>query len=211
MWANQITADRLTAARGISRGQTVRNPLGTRSRSDGTPFSLSPSSGDWADPCKFQACNEFSRCAVNRWSGEAECVCDAGYVSVDGLPCQSVCQVQSDFCLNDGKCDVLPGKGAICRLVELHAQAPGAGDLVKVTLRPLTQVSGWGELVVSGGALRGVCLGASGCGHRSRLCSRFFHRGSFDHLLPGEDAAGAVQHRGHGGPVLVSPTSLTSL
>uniref|UniRef100_H3CM95 Interphotoreceptor matrix proteoglycan 2b n=1 Tax=Tetraodon nigroviridis TaxID=99883 RepID=H3CM95_TETNG len=78
-------------------------------------YSLDVESGDWADPCKFQACNEFSRCAVNRWSGEAECVCDAGYLSVDGLPCQSICQVQSDFCLNDGKCDVLPGKGAICR------------------------------------------------------------------------------------------------
>lgn len=52
---------------------------------------------------------------VNQWSGEAECVCDAGYLSVDGLPCQSVCDVQHDFCLNDGKCDIIPGKGAICR------------------------------------------------------------------------------------------------
>uniref|UniRef100_A0A3Q1HYS0 Interphotoreceptor matrix proteoglycan 2-like n=1 Tax=Acanthochromis polyacanthus TaxID=80966 RepID=A0A3Q1HYS0_9TELE len=78
-------------------------------------YSLDVESGDQADPCKFQACNEFSRCMVNRWSGEAECVCDAGYVSVDGLPCQSVCDVQHNFCLNDGKCDIIPGKGAICR------------------------------------------------------------------------------------------------
>ncbi|XP_042372406.1 interphotoreceptor matrix proteoglycan 2-like, partial [Plectropomus leopardus] len=78
-------------------------------------YSLDVESGDQADPCKFQACNEFSRCMVNRWSGEAECVCDAGYLSVDGLPCQSICEVQFDFCLNDGKCDVIPGKGAICR------------------------------------------------------------------------------------------------
>ncbi|KAK2857240.1 hypothetical protein Q5P01_005975 [Channa striata] len=78
-------------------------------------YSLDVESGDRADPCKFQACNEFSRCMVNRWSGEAECVCDAGYLSVDGLPCQSICEVQDDFCLNDGKCDVIPGKGAICR------------------------------------------------------------------------------------------------
>ncbi|XP_056226960.1 interphotoreceptor matrix proteoglycan 2 [Seriola aureovittata] len=78
-------------------------------------YSLDVESGDRADPCKFQACNEFSRCMVNRWSGEAECVCDAGYLSVDGLPCQSVCEVQHDFCLNDGKCDIIPGKGAICR------------------------------------------------------------------------------------------------
>ncbi|XP_029378588.1 interphotoreceptor matrix proteoglycan 2-like isoform X2 [Echeneis naucrates] len=78
-------------------------------------YSLDVESGDRADPCKFQACNKFSRCMVNRWSSEAECVCDAGYLSVDGLPCQSVCEVQYDFCLNDGKCDIIPGKGAICR------------------------------------------------------------------------------------------------
>ncbi|XP_054637061.1 interphotoreceptor matrix proteoglycan 2-like isoform X2 [Dunckerocampus dactyliophorus] len=78
-------------------------------------YSLDVESGDKADPCKFQACNAFSQCMVNGWSGEAECVCDAGYLSVDGLPCQSVCDVQEDFCLNDGKCDVIAGKGAICR------------------------------------------------------------------------------------------------
>uniref|UniRef100_A0A3Q3NCR8 Uncharacterized protein n=1 Tax=Mastacembelus armatus TaxID=205130 RepID=A0A3Q3NCR8_9TELE len=78
-------------------------------------YSLDVESGDRADPCKFQACNEFSRCVVNQWSGEAECVCDAGYLSVDGLPCQSICELQHNFCLNDGKCDVIPGKGAICR------------------------------------------------------------------------------------------------
>ncbi|XP_062302694.1 interphotoreceptor matrix proteoglycan 2 [Osmerus eperlanus] len=77
--------------------------------------SLDVESGDKADPCKFQACNEFSKCMVNRWSGEAECVCDAGYFSVDSLPCQSICEVQEDFCMNDGKCDIIPGKGAICR------------------------------------------------------------------------------------------------
>lgn len=71
--------------------------------------------GEHADPCKFQACNEFAECTVNRWSGEAECVCNAGYFSVDGLPCQSICDLQHDFCLNDGKCDVIPGQGAICR------------------------------------------------------------------------------------------------
>ena len=56
---------------------------------------------------------------VNRWSGEAECVCDAGYFSVDSLPCQSICELQEDFCLNDGKCDIIPGKGAICRWAEV--------------------------------------------------------------------------------------------
>ncbi|KAG7315439.1 hypothetical protein KOW79_021527 [Hemibagrus wyckioides] len=77
--------------------------------------SLDVESGDKADPCKFQACNEFSKCTVNQWSGEAECVCDPGYFSVDGLPCRSICDIKEDFCLNDGKCDIIPGRGAICR------------------------------------------------------------------------------------------------
>ncbi|XP_045062403.1 interphotoreceptor matrix proteoglycan 2-like [Coregonus clupeaformis] len=78
-------------------------------------YSLDVESGDQANQCKFQACNEFAQCSVNRWSGEAECVCNAGYFSVDGLPCQSICDLQTDFCLNDGKCDIIPGQGAICR------------------------------------------------------------------------------------------------
>uniref|UniRef100_A0A667Z3N6 Interphotoreceptor matrix proteoglycan 2 n=1 Tax=Myripristis murdjan TaxID=586833 RepID=A0A667Z3N6_9TELE len=78
-------------------------------------YSLDVESGDQADPCKFQACNEYAECKVNRWSGEAECVCNAGYFSVDGLPCQSICDLRTDFCLNDGKCDIIPGQGAICR------------------------------------------------------------------------------------------------
>ncbi|XP_041115939.1 interphotoreceptor matrix proteoglycan 2-like [Polyodon spathula] len=78
-------------------------------------YSLDVESGYQADPCKFQACNEFSQCSVNRWSGDAECVCNIGYFSVDGLPCQSICELQPDFCLNDGKCDIIPGQGAICR------------------------------------------------------------------------------------------------
>ncbi|XP_029315268.1 interphotoreceptor matrix proteoglycan 2 [Cottoperca gobio] len=78
-------------------------------------YSLDVESGDKADPCKFQACNEYAACKVNKWSGEAECVCNAGYFSVDRLPCQSICELRTDFCLNDGKCDIIPGQGAICR------------------------------------------------------------------------------------------------
>ncbi|NWU74129.1 IMPG2 protein, partial [Onychorhynchus coronatus] len=78
-------------------------------------YSLDVESGEQADPCKFQACNEFSECLVNRWSGEAECVCNPGYLSIDGLPCNSICDLQPNFCLNDGKCDISPGHGAICR------------------------------------------------------------------------------------------------
>ncbi|KAF5903083.1 sentrin-specific protease 7 isoform X1, partial [Clarias magur] len=78
-------------------------------------YSLDVESGDQADPCKFQACNEFAVCTVNRRSSEAECVCKPGYFSDDGLPCQSICKIQPDFCQNDGKCDIVPGRGAICR------------------------------------------------------------------------------------------------
>ncbi|XP_004675530.1 PREDICTED: interphotoreceptor matrix proteoglycan 2 [Condylura cristata] len=78
-------------------------------------YSLDVESGDQANACKFEACNEFSECLVNPWSGEAECRCHPGYVSVEELPCQSICDLQPDFCLNDGKCDIMPGHGAICR------------------------------------------------------------------------------------------------
>ncbi|XP_025138791.3 interphotoreceptor matrix proteoglycan 2 isoform X6 [Bubalus bubalis] len=78
-------------------------------------YSLDVESGDQANPCKFQACNEFSECLVNPWSGEAECRCYPGYLSVEDLPCQSLCDLQPNFCLNDGKCDIMPGHGAICR------------------------------------------------------------------------------------------------
>ncbi|XP_059543990.1 interphotoreceptor matrix proteoglycan 2 [Myotis daubentonii] len=78
-------------------------------------YSLDVESGDEANPCKFQACNEFSECLVNPWSGEAECRCYPGYLSVEELPCQSLCDLQPDFCFNDGKCDIMPGHGAICR------------------------------------------------------------------------------------------------
>ncbi|XP_053311955.1 interphotoreceptor matrix proteoglycan 2 [Spea bombifrons] len=78
-------------------------------------YSLDVEAGDGADPCKFQACNEFSECLINKWSGEGECVCNPGYVSIDGLPCQSLCDLELEFCQNDGKCDIIPGQGAICR------------------------------------------------------------------------------------------------
>ncbi|XP_047467338.1 interphotoreceptor matrix proteoglycan 1 isoform X2 [Mugil cephalus] len=67
------------------------------------------------DPCKFLACNEFSRCVVNSWTEEAECLCDPGYSTVDGLPCQSTCALQPNYCLNGGQCEIIPGHGATCR------------------------------------------------------------------------------------------------
>lgn len=85
------------------------------------PPYISPSVyvADQADPCKFLACNEVSRCVVNRWSKEAECLCDPGYMTVDGLPCQSICILQPDYCLNGGECEIVPGHGAACRYLSI--------------------------------------------------------------------------------------------
>ncbi|CAB1334947.1 unnamed protein product [Coregonus sp. 'balchen'] len=57
---------------------------------------------DQANPCKFLACNEFSQCMVNSWTEEAECLCDPGYSTMDGLPCQSICNLDPDYCFNGG-------------------------------------------------------------------------------------------------------------
>ncbi|XP_049596150.1 interphotoreceptor matrix proteoglycan 1 isoform X5 [Syngnathus scovelli] len=77
--------------------------------------SLEIEQADEADPCKFLACNEFSRCVADIWNNEAECLCDPGYSSVNGLPCQSACDLQPDYCLNGGLCEIIPGHGATCR------------------------------------------------------------------------------------------------
>ncbi|KAK3537635.1 hypothetical protein QTP70_017031 [Hemibagrus guttatus] len=68
-----------------------------------------------ADPCKYMNCNEFSHCVVNMLNSEAECLCDPGYSTVDGLPCQSICNLQPNYCLNGGLCENIPGRGASCR------------------------------------------------------------------------------------------------
>lgn len=84
-------------------------------------------SADQTDPCKFLACNEFSRCVVNTWTEEAECLCDPGYSTVDGLPCQSTCEVQPDYCLNGGLCEIIPGHGATCRYTRPNKPQKTAG------------------------------------------------------------------------------------
>ncbi|XP_030577274.1 interphotoreceptor matrix proteoglycan 1-like isoform X2 [Archocentrus centrarchus] len=76
--------------------------------------SLDIEPADQADPCKFQACGEFSRCVVNAWSKEAQCRCEPGFASVDGLPCQSLCVLQPNYC-QGAECHIVPGYGAICR------------------------------------------------------------------------------------------------
>ncbi|XP_054871704.1 interphotoreceptor matrix proteoglycan 1-like isoform X2 [Amphiprion ocellaris] len=76
--------------------------------------SLDVEPADQADPCKFLACDEFSRCVVNGRTKEAQCLCEPGFLSVDGLPCQSLCVLQPDYC-QGGECHIVPGHGAVCR------------------------------------------------------------------------------------------------
>lgn len=100
-------------------------------------------SADQADPCKFLACNEFSRCVVNSWTNEAECLCDPGYSIVDGLPCQSTCDLQPDYCMNGGLCEIIPGHGATCRYAKTNQETHELGlvafkDIVQFRLSPMS-------------------------------------------------------------------------
>ncbi|NXI70809.1 IMPG1 protein, partial [Anseranas semipalmata] len=78
-------------------------------------YSLDIEPADQADPCKFMACDEFSECIMNEWTKEADCLCKPGYTSQDGLPCRSLCEMEPDLCVNGGKCELVPGRGAVCR------------------------------------------------------------------------------------------------
>nr|XP_046269396.1 interphotoreceptor matrix proteoglycan 2 [Scatophagus argus] len=101
--------------------------------------SLEVEPADQADPCKFLACNEFSRCVVNSWTDEAECLCDPGYSTVDGLPCQSTCVVQPNYCLNGGLCEIIPGHGATCRCPVgkyWHYHGERCNELVSIPVDP---------------------------------------------------------------------------
>ncbi|XP_056281516.1 interphotoreceptor matrix proteoglycan 1 isoform X2 [Pseudoliparis swirei] len=101
--------------------------------------SLEVEQADQADSCKFLACNEFSRCVVNSWTEEAECLCDQGYSTVDGLPCRSACALQPDYCLNDGLCEIIPGHGATCRCpagLYWHYHGERCNELVSMPVDP---------------------------------------------------------------------------
>ncbi|XP_034051518.1 interphotoreceptor matrix proteoglycan 1 [Thalassophryne amazonica] len=101
--------------------------------------SLEIEPADQADPCKFLACNEFSRCVVNSWTDEAECLCNPGYSTVDGRPCQSACVLQPNYCLNGGACEIIPGHGATCRCPLgkfWHYHGERCNELVSMPLDP---------------------------------------------------------------------------
>ncbi|XP_039981850.1 uncharacterized protein LOC120789292 [Xiphias gladius] len=85
--------------------------------------SLDIEPADQADPCKFLACDEFSRCVVNGRTKEARCLCEPGFLPADGLPCQSLCVLQPDYC-QGGECHIVPGHGAVCRYKDEYS-SPG--------------------------------------------------------------------------------------
>ncbi|KAM3851041.1 interphotoreceptor matrix proteoglycan 1 [Vipera latastei] len=84
---------------------------------DSSSLEIEPA--DQADPCKFLACDEFSQCLKNDWTKEAICLCKPGYVRKDGPLCRSICETEPHLCTNSGKCEVVPGRGAVCRYVPL--------------------------------------------------------------------------------------------
>ncbi|NXH37752.1 IMPG1 protein, partial [Dicaeum eximium] len=78
-------------------------------------YSLDIEPADQADPCKFMACDKFSECVMNEWTKEADCLCKPGYASQDGSPCRSLCELEPHLCVNGGKCELVAGRGAVCR------------------------------------------------------------------------------------------------
>ncbi|KAM9316604.1 interphotoreceptor matrix proteoglycan 1 [Gastrophryne carolinensis] len=78
-------------------------------------YSLDIEPADQADPCKFMACDDFSECTVNSVSRAATCTCKPGYVQAYGAQCRSVCDMEPSHCSEGEVCEVVPGKGAICR------------------------------------------------------------------------------------------------
>ncbi|XP_075197618.1 interphotoreceptor matrix proteoglycan 1 [Anomaloglossus baeobatrachus] len=78
-------------------------------------YSLDIEPADQADLCKFMACDEFSECSVNSNTKEASCICKPGFMSIDGLPCQSICELEPNYCSKGEKCKIEEGKGAVCR------------------------------------------------------------------------------------------------
>ncbi|TRY86966.1 hypothetical protein DNTS_032757 [Danionella cerebrum] len=102
--------------------------------------SVDVEAADRADPCKFMSCNEFSHCMVDTVTAVAECLCDPGYSTLDGNLCTSICDLEPDYCLNDGLCEITPDHGATCRCPvgkfwNYHGER--CSELVSVPVDPL--------------------------------------------------------------------------
>lgn len=109
------------------------------------PESVDVAAVNDGDPCKYMDCNEFSRCVVNTLTAEAECLCDPGYGTEDGRPCESICNLQPDYCLNGGICEIIAGHGATCRCPVgkfWHYHGERCNELVSVPVDPLLFMAG---------------------------------------------------------------------
>ncbi|ETE72831.1 Interphotoreceptor matrix proteoglycan 1, partial [Ophiophagus hannah] len=80
---------------------------------DSSSLEIEPA--DQADPCKFLACDEFSRCLKDDWTKEAICLCKPGYARKEGPLCRNICKTEPNLCANGSKCELVPGRGAVCR------------------------------------------------------------------------------------------------
>ncbi|XP_049319713.1 interphotoreceptor matrix proteoglycan 1 isoform X1 [Astyanax mexicanus] len=108
------------------------------------PESVDVAAVNDGDPCKYLDCNEFSRCVVNTLTAEAECLCDPGYSTENGQPCESICNLQPDYCLNGGTCEIIAGHGATCRCPLgkfWHYHGERCNELVSVPVDPLLFVA----------------------------------------------------------------------
>ncbi|XP_052001645.1 interphotoreceptor matrix proteoglycan 1-like [Xyrauchen texanus] len=106
--------------------------------------SVDVEAADHGDPCRFMACNDFSRCMVNTLTTEPECLCDPGYSTMNGLPCTSICDLQPEYCLHGGLCEIIPGHGATCRCPLgkfWHYHGERCNELVSVPIDPLLFVA----------------------------------------------------------------------
>ncbi|XP_026520890.1 interphotoreceptor matrix proteoglycan 1 [Notechis scutatus] len=84
---------------------------------DSSSLEIEPA--DQADPCKFLACDAFSRCLKDDWTKEAICLCKPGYARKEGPLCRSICEIEPNICANGSKCELVPERGAVCRYVPL--------------------------------------------------------------------------------------------
>ncbi|XP_048351595.1 interphotoreceptor matrix proteoglycan 1 isoform X3 [Sphaerodactylus townsendi] len=100
-------------------------------------YSLDIEPADQADPCKFMACDEFSHCIKNEWTKEADCLCKPGYVRKDGQPCRSMCEIEPNLCINGGKCELVPGRGAVCRCPVLRNRREHCAKYAPVPTRSI--------------------------------------------------------------------------
>ncbi|XP_035664246.1 uncharacterized protein LOC118407821 [Branchiostoma floridae] len=101
------------------------------------------------DLCDFAQCEAHSRCVAPPGAQVPLCRCDAGYGSVGGAACTSRCELEPGFCRNDGRCDVQPELGVICRC-RAGASWWHAG------LRCETYMSYFMVFSIGGGAVGGV-------------------------------------------------------